>query len=164
MPLFIESVENDITLGEICNTPRGVWASMWRRGCSCSIARNSFPVLSLNRSRISVNLGHDNQIENQKHRERRIKISAAWLARAGSYRLILDSELDSARCAHTLGFLSSVGGLLSWHGRAGLLAHRHIPAHAQLEKIYRPIPYFCARVVDLRTAQPAHPELDIYRC
>ena len=25
MPLFIESVENDITLGEICNTLRAVW-------------------------------------------------------------------------------------------------------------------------------------------
>ena len=25
MPLFIECVENDITLGEICNTLRGVW-------------------------------------------------------------------------------------------------------------------------------------------
>ena len=25
MPLFIECVENDVTLGEICNTLRGVW-------------------------------------------------------------------------------------------------------------------------------------------
>ena len=25
MPIFIECVENDITLGEICNTLRGVW-------------------------------------------------------------------------------------------------------------------------------------------
>ena len=25
MPLLIECVENDITLGEICNTLRGVW-------------------------------------------------------------------------------------------------------------------------------------------
>ncbi|MBK8605104.1 MAG: methylmalonyl-CoA mutase family protein [Saprospiraceae bacterium] len=33
MPLFIECVENDITLGEICNTLRGVGrVRMWRKG------------------------------------------------------------------------------------------------------------------------------------
>lgn len=30
MPLFIEYVENDITLGEICNTLRGVWGDAKR--------------------------------------------------------------------------------------------------------------------------------------
>lgn len=34
MPLFIECVENDMTLGEICNTLRSIGASMWRRGFS----------------------------------------------------------------------------------------------------------------------------------
>jgi methylmalonyl-CoA mutase N-terminal domain/subunit len=35
MPLFIECVENDITLGEICNTLYAVCgASMWRKGFS----------------------------------------------------------------------------------------------------------------------------------
>jgi len=32
MPLFIESVENDITLGEICNTLRGVWGEYVAEG------------------------------------------------------------------------------------------------------------------------------------
>lgn len=30
MPIFIECVENDITLGEICNTLRGVWGDAKR--------------------------------------------------------------------------------------------------------------------------------------
>ncbi len=30
MPLFIDCVENDITFGEICNTPRGVWGDAQR--------------------------------------------------------------------------------------------------------------------------------------
>jgi hypothetical protein len=34
MLLFIECVEHYITLGEICNTLRGVWGSMWQRGFS----------------------------------------------------------------------------------------------------------------------------------
>ncbi len=32
MPLFIECVENDITLGEICNTLRGVWGEYTAQG------------------------------------------------------------------------------------------------------------------------------------
>ena len=32
MPLFIESVENDITLGEICNTLREVWGEYVAEG------------------------------------------------------------------------------------------------------------------------------------
>ncbi len=32
MPLFIEAVENDITLGEICNTLRGVWGEYVAEG------------------------------------------------------------------------------------------------------------------------------------
>ena len=32
MPLFIECVENDITLGEICNTLRGVWGEYVAKG------------------------------------------------------------------------------------------------------------------------------------
>jgi methylmalonyl-CoA mutase N-terminal domain/subunit len=32
MPLFIECVENDITLGEICNTLRGVWGEYIAEG------------------------------------------------------------------------------------------------------------------------------------
>jgi methylmalonyl-CoA mutase N-terminal domain/subunit len=32
MPLFIECVENDITLGEICNTLRGVWGEYAAKG------------------------------------------------------------------------------------------------------------------------------------
>ncbi len=32
MPLFIECVENDVTLGEICNTLRGVWGEYVARG------------------------------------------------------------------------------------------------------------------------------------
>jgi methylmalonyl-CoA mutase N-terminal domain/subunit len=32
MPLFIECVENDITLGEICNTLRGVWGEYVAEG------------------------------------------------------------------------------------------------------------------------------------
>jgi methylmalonyl-CoA mutase N-terminal domain/subunit len=32
MPLFIECVENDITLGEICNTLRGVWGEYLAQG------------------------------------------------------------------------------------------------------------------------------------
>ena len=32
MPLFIECVENDITLGEICNTLRGVWGEYQAQG------------------------------------------------------------------------------------------------------------------------------------
>jgi methylmalonyl-CoA mutase, N-terminal domain len=32
MPLFIESVENDITLGEICNTLREVWGEYFAEG------------------------------------------------------------------------------------------------------------------------------------
>lgn len=32
MPLFIECVENGITLGEICNTPRGVWGEYVAEG------------------------------------------------------------------------------------------------------------------------------------
>jgi len=32
MPLFIECVENDITLGEICNTLRGVWGEYVAQG------------------------------------------------------------------------------------------------------------------------------------
>ncbi len=32
MPLFIEGVENDITLGEICNTLRGVWGEYVAQG------------------------------------------------------------------------------------------------------------------------------------
>jgi methylmalonyl-CoA mutase, N-terminal domain len=32
MPLFIECVENDITLGEICNTLRGVWGEYMAEG------------------------------------------------------------------------------------------------------------------------------------
>jgi methylmalonyl-CoA mutase N-terminal domain/subunit len=30
MPLFIECVEKDLTLGEICNTLRGVWGEYGR--------------------------------------------------------------------------------------------------------------------------------------
>jgi methylmalonyl-CoA mutase N-terminal domain/subunit len=30
MPFLIECVENDITLGEICNTLRGVWGDAKR--------------------------------------------------------------------------------------------------------------------------------------
>ena len=30
MPLFLECVENDIILGEICNTLRGVWGDAKR--------------------------------------------------------------------------------------------------------------------------------------
>jgi methylmalonyl-CoA mutase N-terminal domain/subunit len=32
MPLFIECVENDMTLGEICNTLRGVWGEYVAEG------------------------------------------------------------------------------------------------------------------------------------
>ena len=32
IPLFIECVENDITLGEICNTLRGVWGEYVAEG------------------------------------------------------------------------------------------------------------------------------------
>jgi methylmalonyl-CoA mutase N-terminal domain/subunit len=32
MPLFIESVENDLTLGEICNALRGVWGEYVAQG------------------------------------------------------------------------------------------------------------------------------------
>ena len=32
MPLFIECVENNITLGEICNTLRGVWGEYVAEG------------------------------------------------------------------------------------------------------------------------------------
>ena len=32
MPLFIECVENDVTLGEICNTLRGVWGEYVAEG------------------------------------------------------------------------------------------------------------------------------------
>jgi methylmalonyl-CoA mutase, N-terminal domain len=32
MPLFIECVENDVTLGEICNTLRGVWGEYAAEG------------------------------------------------------------------------------------------------------------------------------------
>ena len=32
LPLFIECVENDITLGEICNTLRGVWGEYVAEG------------------------------------------------------------------------------------------------------------------------------------
>ncbi len=32
MPLFVESVENDITLGEICNTLREVWGEYVAEG------------------------------------------------------------------------------------------------------------------------------------
>jgi methylmalonyl-CoA mutase N-terminal domain/subunit len=32
MPLFIQCVENDITLGEICNTLRGVWGEYVAEG------------------------------------------------------------------------------------------------------------------------------------
>jgi methylmalonyl-CoA mutase N-terminal domain/subunit len=32
MPIFIECVENDITLGEICNTLRGVWGEYVAEG------------------------------------------------------------------------------------------------------------------------------------
>jgi methylmalonyl-CoA mutase, N-terminal domain len=32
MPLFIECVEHDITLGEICNTLRGVWGEYVAEG------------------------------------------------------------------------------------------------------------------------------------
>ena len=32
MPLFIECVENDITLGEICNTLRSVWGEYVAEG------------------------------------------------------------------------------------------------------------------------------------
>ncbi|MBI3168049.1 MAG: hypothetical protein HYZ22_06195 [Chloroflexi bacterium] len=32
MPLFIECVENDVTLGEICNTLRGVWGEYVAQG------------------------------------------------------------------------------------------------------------------------------------
>jgi methylmalonyl-CoA mutase N-terminal domain/subunit len=32
MPLFIECVENDITLGEICNTLRGIWGEYVAEG------------------------------------------------------------------------------------------------------------------------------------
>jgi len=32
MPLFVESVENDVTLGEICNTLRGVWGEYVAQG------------------------------------------------------------------------------------------------------------------------------------
>ena len=32
MPLFIESVENNITLGEICNTLRGEWGEYVAQG------------------------------------------------------------------------------------------------------------------------------------
>ena len=32
MPLFIECVENDITLGEVCNTLRGVWGEYVAEG------------------------------------------------------------------------------------------------------------------------------------
>jgi methylmalonyl-CoA mutase N-terminal domain/subunit len=32
MPIFIECVENNITLGEICNTLRGVWGEYVAEG------------------------------------------------------------------------------------------------------------------------------------
>jgi methylmalonyl-CoA mutase N-terminal domain/subunit len=32
MPLFIECVENDITLGEVCNTLRGIWGEYVAEG------------------------------------------------------------------------------------------------------------------------------------
>jgi methylmalonyl-CoA mutase N-terminal domain/subunit len=32
LPLFVECVENDITLGEICNTLRGVWGEYVAEG------------------------------------------------------------------------------------------------------------------------------------
>jgi len=32
MPLFIECVEHDVTLGEICNTLRGVWGEYVAQG------------------------------------------------------------------------------------------------------------------------------------
>ena len=32
MPLFVECVENDVTLGEICNTLRGVWGEYVAEG------------------------------------------------------------------------------------------------------------------------------------
>lgn len=32
MPLFIECVENDVTLGGICNTLRGVWGEYVAEG------------------------------------------------------------------------------------------------------------------------------------
>ena len=32
MPLFIERVENEISLGEICNTLRGVWGEYVAEG------------------------------------------------------------------------------------------------------------------------------------
>jgi methylmalonyl-CoA mutase N-terminal domain/subunit len=32
MPLFIECVEHDVTLGEICNTLRGVWGEYVAEG------------------------------------------------------------------------------------------------------------------------------------
>ena len=32
MPLFIECVENDITLGDVCNTLRGVWGEYVAEG------------------------------------------------------------------------------------------------------------------------------------
>jgi methylmalonyl-CoA mutase N-terminal domain/subunit len=32
MPLFIQCVENDVTLGEICNTLRGVWGEYVAEG------------------------------------------------------------------------------------------------------------------------------------
>jgi methylmalonyl-CoA mutase N-terminal domain/subunit len=31
-PFFIECIENDITLGEICNTLRGVWGEYVAQG------------------------------------------------------------------------------------------------------------------------------------
>ncbi len=32
MPVFIDCVENDVTLGEICNTLRGVWGEYQAHG------------------------------------------------------------------------------------------------------------------------------------
>jgi methylmalonyl-CoA mutase, N-terminal domain len=32
MPLFIDCVENKVTLGEICNTLRGVWGEYVAKG------------------------------------------------------------------------------------------------------------------------------------
>jgi methylmalonyl-CoA mutase N-terminal domain/subunit len=32
IPLFVECVENDVTLGEICNTLRGVWGEYVAQG------------------------------------------------------------------------------------------------------------------------------------
>lgn len=48
MPVFVECVENDITLGEICNTLRGVWGEYVAQGFRDKIKTIFFIVLQYN--------------------------------------------------------------------------------------------------------------------